>query len=208
MAGTQLGGGPPTFIMAPWAPILYCFWCQMKAPLSLVRLGWVRVRKQTFLARKILHRRRRASCSASCWQLWTMGGGLPGVRLRVGPRSCRRVPWQSRERRCVAGRQSASMQSLPVHMWMAGVGEGPLGKAPWSCQERSQGCLGPGGSPTSILQSPASPLCSYSEMLAFTLTAFLELMDHGIVSWDVVSTIFIKQVWPTGRGRPAGEGRC
>ena len=35
---------------------------------------------------------------------------------------------------------------------------------------------------------------SYSEMLAFTLTAFLELMDHGIVSWDMVSITFIKQV--------------
>lgn len=40
-------------------------------------------------------------------------------------------------------------------------------------------------------------LClSYSEMLAFTLTAFLELMDHGIVSWDMVSITFIKQVRP------------
>lgn len=37
---------------------------------------------------------------------------------------------------------------------------------------------------------------SYSEMLAFTLTAFLELMDHGIVSWDMVSITFIKQVRP------------
>uniref|UniRef100_A0A8C0EI21 Engulfment and cell motility 2 n=1 Tax=Bubo bubo TaxID=30461 RepID=A0A8C0EI21_BUBBB len=34
----------------------------------------------------------------------------------------------------------------------------------------------------------------YSEMLAFTLTAFLELMDHGIVSWDMVSITFIKQI--------------
>lgn len=40
---------------------------------------------------------------------------------------------------------------------------------------------------------PVSP-CSYSEMLAFTLTAFLELMDHGVVSWDTVSISFIKQV--------------
>jgi engulfment and cell motility protein 2 len=31
-------------------------------------------------------------------------------------------------------------------------------------------------------------------MLAFTLTAFLELMDHGIVSWDLLSLSFIKQV--------------
>uniref|UniRef100_A0A8C1WWM9 Engulfment and cell motility 2 n=1 Tax=Cyprinus carpio TaxID=7962 RepID=A0A8C1WWM9_CYPCA len=33
-----------------------------------------------------------------------------------------------------------------------------------------------------------------SEMLAFTLTAFLELMDHGIVSWDLISVSFIKQI--------------
>uniref|UniRef100_A0A670ZS59 Engulfment and cell motility 2 n=1 Tax=Pseudonaja textilis TaxID=8673 RepID=A0A670ZS59_PSETE len=32
------------------------------------------------------------------------------------------------------------------------------------------------------------------EMLAFTLTAFLELMDHGLVSWDTVSVGFIKQI--------------
>ncbi|XP_054835846.1 engulfment and cell motility protein 2 isoform X3 [Eublepharis macularius] len=35
---------------------------------------------------------------------------------------------------------------------------------------------------------------SYGEMLAFALTAFLELMDHGIVSWDMVSITFIKQI--------------
>uniref|UniRef100_A0A8C9VBB5 Engulfment and cell motility 2 n=1 Tax=Scleropages formosus TaxID=113540 RepID=A0A8C9VBB5_SCLFO len=32
------------------------------------------------------------------------------------------------------------------------------------------------------------------QMLAFTLTAFLELMDHGIVSWDLISLSFIKQI--------------
>lgn len=37
---------------------------------------------------------------------------------------------------------------------------------------------------------------SFGEMLAFTLTAFLELMDHGIVSWDLISLSFIKQVPP------------
>ncbi|CAF96838.1 unnamed protein product, partial [Tetraodon nigroviridis] len=36
--------------------------------------------------------------------------------------------------------------------------------------------------------------CSFGEMLAFTLTAFLELMDHGIVSWDLISLSFIKQI--------------
>ncbi|XP_041061199.1 engulfment and cell motility protein 2 isoform X2 [Carcharodon carcharias] len=35
---------------------------------------------------------------------------------------------------------------------------------------------------------------SFGEMLAFTLTAFLELMDHGIVSWDMISIAFIKQI--------------
>ncbi|GAA6065687.1 engulfment and cell motility protein 2 isoform X1, partial [Tachysurus ichikawai] len=34
----------------------------------------------------------------------------------------------------------------------------------------------------------------FGEMLAFTLTAFLELMDHGIVSWDMISLSFIKQI--------------
>ncbi|XP_077060635.1 engulfment and cell motility protein 2 isoform X3 [Siphateles boraxobius] len=34
----------------------------------------------------------------------------------------------------------------------------------------------------------------FGEMLAFTLTAFLELMDHGIVSWDLISMSFIKQI--------------
>ncbi|XP_055219287.2 engulfment and cell motility protein 2-like [Gorilla gorilla gorilla] len=37
-------------------------------------------------------------------------------------------------------------------------------------------------------------LSHYSDMLAFTLTAFLELMDRGIVSWDMVSITFIKQI--------------
>uniref|UniRef100_A0A8D3D2Y4 ELMO domain-containing protein n=1 Tax=Scophthalmus maximus TaxID=52904 RepID=A0A8D3D2Y4_SCOMX len=35
---------------------------------------------------------------------------------------------------------------------------------------------------------------TFGEMLAFTLTAFLELMDHGIVSWDLISLSFIKQI--------------
>ncbi|XP_062842324.1 engulfment and cell motility protein 2 isoform X2 [Trichomycterus rosablanca] len=34
----------------------------------------------------------------------------------------------------------------------------------------------------------------FGEMLAFTLTAFLELMDHGVVSWDLISLSFIKQI--------------
>ncbi|KAM7326862.1 hypothetical protein ACRRTK_013229 [Alexandromys fortis] len=47
---------------------------------------------------------------------------------------------------------------------------------------------------TRLVESGAKLLSHYSEMLAFTLTAFLELMDHGIVSWDMVSITFIKQI--------------
>uniref|UniRef100_A0AAY5ED29 ELMO domain-containing protein n=1 Tax=Electrophorus electricus TaxID=8005 RepID=A0AAY5ED29_ELEEL len=36
--------------------------------------------------------------------------------------------------------------------------------------------------------------CSFGEMLSFTLTAFVELMDHGIVSWDTFSVAFIKKI--------------
>uniref|UniRef100_A0A4W5N2Y3 Engulfment and cell motility 1 n=1 Tax=Hucho hucho TaxID=62062 RepID=A0A4W5N2Y3_9TELE len=38
-------------------------------------------------------------------------------------------------------------------------------------------------------------LCSsFGDLLSFTLTAFVELMDHGIVSWDTFSVAFIKKV--------------
>ncbi|MBZ3890161.1 Engulfment and cell motility protein 2 [Sciurus carolinensis] len=47
---------------------------------------------------------------------------------------------------------------------------------------------------TRLVESGTKLLSHYSEMLAFTLTAFLELMDHGIVSWDMVSVTFIKQI--------------
>uniref|UniRef100_A0A8C7GM18 Engulfment and cell motility 1 n=1 Tax=Oncorhynchus kisutch TaxID=8019 RepID=A0A8C7GM18_ONCKI len=33
-----------------------------------------------------------------------------------------------------------------------------------------------------------------SDLLSFTLTAFVELMDHGIVSWDTFSVAFIKKI--------------
>uniref|UniRef100_A0A8C3KRN9 Engulfment and cell motility 1 n=1 Tax=Calidris pygmaea TaxID=425635 RepID=A0A8C3KRN9_9CHAR len=36
--------------------------------------------------------------------------------------------------------------------------------------------------------------CSFGDMLSFTLTAFVELMDHGIVSWDTFSVAFIKKI--------------
>ncbi|XP_018419815.1 PREDICTED: engulfment and cell motility protein 2 isoform X1 [Nanorana parkeri] len=47
---------------------------------------------------------------------------------------------------------------------------------------------------TRLVEGGTKLLSHYSEMLAFTLTAFLELMDHGIVSWDMVSLTFIKQI--------------
>nr|XP_028591565.1 engulfment and cell motility protein 2 isoform X4 [Podarcis muralis] len=47
---------------------------------------------------------------------------------------------------------------------------------------------------TRLVESGTKLLSHYSEMLAFTLTAFLELMDHGIISWDMVSISFIKQI--------------
>uniref|UniRef100_A0A4W5QTI6 Engulfment and cell motility 1 n=1 Tax=Hucho hucho TaxID=62062 RepID=A0A4W5QTI6_9TELE len=38
-------------------------------------------------------------------------------------------------------------------------------------------------------------LCfSFGDLLSFTLTAFVELMDHGIVSWDTFSVAFIKKI--------------
>uniref|UniRef100_A0A671P0M3 Engulfment and cell motility protein 1 n=1 Tax=Sinocyclocheilus anshuiensis TaxID=1608454 RepID=A0A671P0M3_9TELE len=39
---------------------------------------------------------------------------------------------------------------------------------------------------------------SFGDLLSFTLTAFVELMDHGIVSWDTFSVAFIKKVRPHG----------
>uniref|UniRef100_A0A4W3J5J3 Engulfment and cell motility 2 n=1 Tax=Callorhinchus milii TaxID=7868 RepID=A0A4W3J5J3_CALMI len=41
---------------------------------------------------------------------------------------------------------------------------------------------------TLLVETPCRDLESHP----FTLTAFLELMDHGIVSWDMISTAFIK----------------
>lgn len=41
-----------------------------------------------------------------------------------------------------------------------------------------------------------SVFSSFGDMLSFTLTAFVELMDHGIVSWDTFSVAFIKKVMP------------
>ncbi|XP_058032918.1 engulfment and cell motility protein 2 isoform X3 [Ahaetulla prasina] len=46
---------------------------------------------------------------------------------------------------------------------------------------------------TRLVEGSSKLLSHYGEMLAFTLTAFLELMDHGLISWDTVSVSFIKQ---------------
>uniref|UniRef100_A0AAY4EN50 ELMO domain-containing protein n=1 Tax=Denticeps clupeoides TaxID=299321 RepID=A0AAY4EN50_9TELE len=35
---------------------------------------------------------------------------------------------------------------------------------------------------------------TFGDLLSFTLTAFVELMDHGIISWDTFSVAFIKKV--------------
>lgn len=40
--------------------------------------------------------------------------------------------------------------------------------------------------------------CSFGEILSYTLTAFVELMDHGIISWDTFSVAFIKKVCSLG----------
>ncbi|XP_032073497.1 engulfment and cell motility protein 2 isoform X2 [Thamnophis elegans] len=47
---------------------------------------------------------------------------------------------------------------------------------------------------TRLVEGSSKLLSHYGEMLAFSLTAFLELMDHGLVSWDTVSIGFIKQI--------------
>lgn len=56
---------------------------------------------------------------------------------------------------------------------------------------------------------------SFGDLLSFTLTAFVELMDHGIVSWDTFSVAFIKKVSleiiPSSKmgkkGSRSGQGR-
>lgn len=41
-----------------------------------------------------------------------------------------------------------------------------------------------------------SCMCRTSLIMTHTLTAFMELMDHGIVSWENLSITFIKKVGP------------
>ncbi|KAM3838601.1 engulfment and cell motility protein 2 isoform 4-T4 [Vipera latastei] len=47
---------------------------------------------------------------------------------------------------------------------------------------------------TRLVEGSSRLLSHYGETLAFTLTAFLELMDHGLISWDTISVGFIKQI--------------
>lgn len=53
-------------------------------------------------------------------------------------------------------------------------------------------------------------LCSLGEMLALGLRAFLELMEHGVVSWETLSIPFVRKVcvlfqgqWSSARIQPS-----
>ncbi|RXM99418.1 Engulfment and cell motility protein 1 [Acipenser ruthenus] len=46
----------------------------------------------------------------------------------------------------------------------------------------------------SLLTQMVESGTDFGDMLSFMLTAFVELMDHGIVSWDTFSVAFIKKI--------------
>uniref|UniRef100_A0A8C8CL49 ELMO domain-containing protein n=1 Tax=Oncorhynchus tshawytscha TaxID=74940 RepID=A0A8C8CL49_ONCTS len=46
----------------------------------------------------------------------------------------------------------------------------------------------------SLLTQMVESGTDFGDLLSFTLTAFVELMDHGIVSWDTFSVAFIKKI--------------
>uniref|UniRef100_A0A671N6G3 Engulfment and cell motility protein 1-like n=1 Tax=Sinocyclocheilus anshuiensis TaxID=1608454 RepID=A0A671N6G3_9TELE len=46
----------------------------------------------------------------------------------------------------------------------------------------------------SLLTQMVESGTDFGDLLSFTLTAFVELMDHGIVSWDSFSVAFIKKI--------------
>ncbi|XP_035285010.1 engulfment and cell motility protein 1 isoform X2 [Anguilla anguilla] len=46
----------------------------------------------------------------------------------------------------------------------------------------------------SLLTQMVESGTDFGDLLSFTLTAFVELMDHGIVSWDTFSMAFIKKI--------------
>lgn len=60
-----------------------------------------------------------------------------------------------------------------------------------SCKSESDGFFCPA---SGFIASALSPWFSSSEVLAHALKAFMELMDHGIVSWENLSAVFIKKV--------------
>ncbi|RXM91813.1 Engulfment and cell motility protein 3 [Acipenser ruthenus] len=60
-----------------------------------------------------------------------------------------------------------------------------------SCKSESDGFSCPA---SGFIASALSPWFSSSEVLAHALKAFMELMDHGIVSWENLSAVFIKKI--------------
>lgn len=52
---------------------------------------------------------------------------------------------------------------------------------------------GGAGGPGLALLSPRCPP-SLGEVLALTLRTFLELMEHGVVSWETLSIPFVRKV--------------
>uniref|UniRef100_A0A2I4B079 Engulfment and cell motility protein 1 isoform X4 n=1 Tax=Austrofundulus limnaeus TaxID=52670 RepID=A0A2I4B079_AUSLI len=46
----------------------------------------------------------------------------------------------------------------------------------------------------SLLTQMVESGTDFGDLLSFTLTAFVELMDHGIISWDTFSVAFIKKI--------------
>ncbi|MGH0129435.1 UNVERIFIED_CONTAM: hypothetical protein FKN15_002198 [Acipenser sinensis] len=60
-----------------------------------------------------------------------------------------------------------------------------------SCKSESDGFSCPA---SGFIASALSPWFSSPEVLAHALKAFMELMDHGIVSWENLSAVFIKKI--------------
>lgn len=48
--------------------------------------------------------------------------------------------------------------------------------------------------PDLVLLSPRCAPSSLGEVLALSLRAFLELMEHGVVSWETLSIPFVRKV--------------
>ncbi|XP_031709824.1 engulfment and cell motility protein 1 isoform X2 [Anarrhichthys ocellatus] len=75
---------------------------------------------------------------------------------------------------------------------------------PGSCWPSDGACCFLKASLSALHRKNLFPICSslpvfsvffhFGDLLSFTLTAFVELMDHGIVSWDTFSVAFIKKI--------------